>query len=101
VTHASTTRNVRLWACQSASQFLADGVELGDRAGRQHQVRRGDVLAQVGDRAEIVALSFWDSHEAIEAFGGPDIEQSVLYSEDEKYLLAPSIMTHYDIAPEP
>jgi heme-degrading monooxygenase HmoA len=60
------------------------------------------VMSRVtGDRAEIVALSFWDSREAIEAFAGPDIEQSVLYPEDEKYLLAPSTMTHYDIAPEP
>jgi hypothetical protein len=54
-----------------------------------------------GDRAEIVALSFWDSREAIEAFAGPDIEQSVLYPEDEKYLLAPSTITHYDIAQNP
>jgi hypothetical protein len=54
-----------------------------------------------GRRAEIVALSFWDSREAIEAFAGPDIERAVLYPEDEKYLLAPSTITHYDIAPEP
>lgn len=60
------------------------------------------VMSRVsGDRAEIVALSFWDSREAIEAFAGPDIERAVLYPEDEKYLLAPSTITHYDIAPEP
>jgi hypothetical protein len=32
-----------------------------------------------GDRAEIIALSFWDSREAIEGFADPDIEKSVLY----------------------
>jgi hypothetical protein len=41
-----------------------------------------------GDSAEILALSFWDARDAIEAFAGPDIEQSVLYPEDERYLLA-------------
>ncbi len=51
-----------------------------------------------GDRAEIIALSFWDSREAIEGFAGPDIEQSVLYPEDEHYLLEPSTITHYEIA---
>jgi heme-degrading monooxygenase HmoA len=52
-----------------------------------------------GDRAEIIALSFWDSREAIEGFADSDIERSVLYPEDEKYLLAPSTITHYEIAP--
>jgi len=51
-----------------------------------------------GDRAEIVALSFWDSREAIERFAGPDIDTSVRYPEDEQYLLAPSTITHYEIA---
>ena len=50
------------------------------------------------DRAEIIALSFWDSHEAIEGFAGPDIEQSVLYPQDKHYLLEPSTITHYEIA---
>jgi hypothetical protein len=51
-----------------------------------------------GDRAEIIALSFWDSRKAIEGFAGPDIEHQVLYPEDERYLLTPSTITHYDIA---
>jgi heme-degrading monooxygenase HmoA len=62
------------------------------------------VMSRTGDdRAEIIALSFWDSREAIEGFAGPDIEKSVLYPEDEKYLLEPSTITHYEItlAPDP
>ena len=51
-----------------------------------------------GDRAEIITLSFWGSREAIEGFAGPDIDQSVLYLEDEHYLLEPSTITHYEIA---
>jgi hypothetical protein len=46
-----------------------------------------------------IDLSFWASREAIEGFAGPDIERSVLYPEDDHYLLAPSAITHYDIAP--
>lgn len=51
-----------------------------------------------GDRAEIIALSFWESREAIERFAGPDIEKAVLYPEDEQYLLAPSTITHYEVS---
>ncbi len=50
-----------------------------------------------GDRAEIIALSFWDSREAIERFAGPDIDKSVLYPEDKEYLLAASTISHYEI----
>ncbi len=50
------------------------------------------------DRAEIIAMSFWDSLEAID---GPDIQQSVLCPEDEHYLLEPSAITHYEIAGQP
>ena len=50
-----------------------------------------------GGRAEIIALSFWESRAAIEAFTGPDIEQQVLYPEDERYLLEPSTTSHYDL----
>jgi len=50
-----------------------------------------------GGRAEIIALSFWESRAAIEAFTGPDIEHQVLYAEDERYLLEPSTTSHYDL----
>ena len=51
-----------------------------------------------GDRAEIIALSFRDSRQGIEGFACPDIEHQVLYPEDERYLLAPSTISHYEIA---
>ncbi|MGH9230717.1 MAG: hypothetical protein ACRD07_18645 [Acidimicrobiales bacterium] len=40
-----------------------------------------------GDRTEIIALSLWDSVEAIRAFAGDDIDAAVLYPEDERYLI--------------
>jgi hypothetical protein len=51
-----------------------------------------------GDRTEIIALSFRDSRQAIEGFAGPDTEHQVLYPEDHRYLLAPSTISHYQIA---
>jgi heme-degrading monooxygenase HmoA len=41
----------------------------------------------VGDRAEFVLLSLWDSEEAIRRFAGDDIERAVFYPEDERVLI--------------
>jgi len=74
----------------------------GGEYGKTPGNRGAWVMSRIdGDRAEIVALSFWDSRESIKTFAGPDIEQSVLYDEDARYLLAPSTITHYEIAPDP
>lgn len=57
------------------------------------------VLSRVnGERAEVVALSFWESRDAIASFAGADIEESVLYPEDERYLLAAPTIRHYDVS---
>ena len=50
---------------------------------------------------EFVALSLWDSIDAIRAFAGADIEAAVLYPEDERYLIGgESRIAHYDVADE-
>jgi heme-degrading monooxygenase HmoA len=41
----------------------------------------------VGDRAEFVTLSFWDSETAIKAFAGEDIGRAVYYPEDDRFLV--------------
>lgn len=41
----------------------------------------------VGDRAEFVTLSLWDSEMAIKAFAGDDIERAVYYPEDDQFLV--------------
>src|SRR4051812_25035100 len=41
----------------------------------------------VGDRAEFVTLSFWDSESAIVGFGGEDIGRAVYYPEDDGFLV--------------
>jgi heme-degrading monooxygenase HmoA len=50
-----------------------------------------------GDRAEVITLSFWESRAAIERFVGADIEKAVLYPQDERYLLSPSTISHYEM----
>jgi heme-degrading monooxygenase HmoA len=49
-------------------------------------------------RTEFIALSLWDSIDAIRAFAGEDIEAAVLYAEDERYLIDGASRTlHYDV----
>jgi heme-degrading monooxygenase HmoA len=41
----------------------------------------------VGDRAEFVTLSFWESEAAVKAFAGDDIGRAVYYPEDDRFLI--------------
>jgi heme-degrading monooxygenase HmoA len=41
----------------------------------------------VGDRAEFVTLSLWESEAAIQAFAGKDIGRAVYYPEDDRFLV--------------
>ena len=51
-----------------------------------------------GDATRFVALSMWDSYDAVHAFAGDDIEAAVLYPLDERYLRpGSSSITHYDV----
>jgi heme-degrading monooxygenase HmoA len=58
----------------------------------------------VGDRAEFITLSFWESREAIRRFAGDDIDRAVFYPEDDRFLVdrGPTV-DHYEVeaAPEP
>jgi len=53
-----------------------------------------------GERTEFICVSMWDNYAAIRAFAGDDIEAAVLYDEDERYLIGPSKVTHYDVVGE-
>lgn len=51
-----------------------------------------------GDRTEFIALSLWDSIDAIRAFAGDDINAAVLYPEDERYLVGgESTVMHWEV----
>ena len=53
----------------------------------------------VGDRAEFLLLSLWDSEEAIRRFAGDDVGRAVFYPEDERFLIArDERVSHYEVA---
>ena len=47
-----------------------------------HLISRPD-----GNRTEFLTISFWDTHDAIVAFAGEDIDRAVFYPEDDRYLI--------------
>lgn len=51
-----------------------------------------------GERTEFIALTFWDSLDAVKAFAGDDIEQAVYYAEDDRFLVErdPTV-THFEL----
>jgi heme-degrading monooxygenase HmoA len=52
----------------------------------------------VGDRAEFVLLTLWDSMDAVRGFAGEDPERAVFYPEDDHFLVArDDRVTHYDV----
>lgn len=55
----------------------------------------------VGDRAEFLLITLWDSEEAIRAFAGDDIERAVFYPEDERFLIERGErVSHYEVVHE-
>ena len=53
-----------------------------------------------GDQTEFIALSIWESEDAIRGFAGDDIEAAVVYPEDERYLIGESTVAHYEVVDE-
>ena len=53
----------------------------------------------VGDRAEFLTISFWESLDAVQGFAGDDIERAVFYPQDDRYLIERDLTaTHYVVA---
>jgi heme-degrading monooxygenase HmoA len=53
------------------------------------------------ERTEFLAFSVWESHDAIRAFAGEDIETAVYYPEDERFLVErDDTVRHYEIVDE-
>lgn len=69
--------------------------EYGQTAGNRGAwlLRRDD-----GDTTRFLAVSMWDTYDAIRAFAGDDVEAAVLYPEDERYLRhGSSSIAHYEV----
>ena len=52
-------------------------------------------------RTEVIAFSLWDDEASIRAFAGEDIDEMVLYPEDERFLLAEPLLHHHQVASAP
>lgn len=58
----------------------------------------------LGDRAEFITLSLWESRDAIHGFAGEDIERAVFYPEDDRFLVDRGMtVDHFEVeaAPQP
>lgn len=52
----------------------------------------------VGDRAEFVLITLWESEAAIRRFAGDDITRAVFYPEDDRFLIErDEQVVHYDL----
>jgi heme-degrading monooxygenase HmoA len=56
----------------------------------------------VGERAEFITLSFWESRGAIRGFAGDEIERAVFYPEDDRFLVDRELtVENYEVVPAP
>ena len=52
----------------------------------------------VGDRAEFVTMSLWDSLEAVRGFAGDDVDLAVFFPEDDRFLVSRELtVSHYEL----
>ncbi len=55
-----------------------------------------------GERTEFMTLSFWDSMEAVRRFAGREVERSVFYPEDDRFLVdRETTSSHYEVVDGP
>lgn len=53
---------------------------------------------RVGERGEVVTLSFWESLEAVRALAGERIEQAVFFPLDDEFLIdRETIVSHFEV----
>lgn len=94
----------RVWRGATASEDADEYVEYLKRTGlKDYRATPGNrgayvLWRQVGDRAEFVTLSLWDSTEAIVHFAGEDIDRAVFYADDDGYLVDRDLtVAHYRV----
>jgi heme-degrading monooxygenase HmoA len=98
----------RIWRgwtrAEDEAAYVAYLEETGARASRGTPGNLGFYILHrtVGDRAEFVTMSLWDSLEAVRGFAGEDVERAVFFPEDERFLVDRDLaVSHYELeAPE-
>jgi heme-degrading monooxygenase HmoA len=101
----------RTWRGWTRAEDADAYVEYMERTGlAAYRATPGNRAAYIlrrtqGDRTEFVALSLWESIDAVRAFAGDPVEQAVLYPEDDRYLVDhETTVDHYELiepAPPP
>jgi heme-degrading monooxygenase HmoA len=90
---------VRTADADEYAQYIRDTgfAEYGRTAGnRGAWMLRRDANGETA----FITLSMWESRDAIKAFAGEDIEVSVLYDEDARFLLGEPTIEHYEVVDE-
>jgi heme-degrading monooxygenase HmoA len=94
----------RIWYGRTPEKKKKDYVDVIRRTGvdSMHALdgNRGVYVMSrtVGEEAEFIVLSFWDSMEAIRKFAGPDPGRAVYYPEDDDYLREKTAeVIHYEV----
>ena len=96
---------IRIWrgwtSREDADAYTNYVQSTGMREYRQTPGNKGAYLLRrvVGDRAEFMTLTTWDSLDAIRRFAGDDLERAVFYPDDARYLVDRELRaTHYELA---
>ncbi|MCS5718109.1 hypothetical protein N1027_08160 [Herbiconiux sp. CPCC 205763] len=97
---------MRVWTATILTSDREAYIALVERTGlKEHSGIAGHIRSWVLARdldagyTEIKTMSLWESREAIEAFAGYDIDRSVSYPEEARYLIENSPWAaHYDVA---
>lgn len=94
----------RIWRGAVRSGDADDYVGYVERTGMRHyRETPGNLGAQIlrrdlGDRTEVITLTFWDSLASIRVFAGDDPETARYYPDDDRYLIErPERVDHYDV----
>jgi heme-degrading monooxygenase HmoA len=94
-------RTWRGWTTAAdADEYVGYLEETGLKEYRETPGNRGAwLLRRVdGDRAEFVALTFWDDMDAIRRFAGDEPDRAVYYPEDERFLVErEDTVLHYEL----
>ena len=77
-------------AATDADAYLAYLEDTGLAAYRATPGNRGVLALRriVGDRAELLLITLWDSEAAVRGFAGADLGRAVFYPEDDRFLVA-------------
>jgi heme-degrading monooxygenase HmoA len=94
----------RIWRgrtrIEHADEYTKYIRETGVAGQRGTPGNRGSMIwrREVGNEAEFIVVSLWQTLEAVKAFAGERQQTAVYYPEDEKYLLElePEVL-HYEV----